>query len=323
MYPLLAVACVLRLLTLAGAHPHLLDSVNPIGVQPSSLSLNRQYLPAIPADPTAAYLAGQRAGIAAPNIPLLIKLHNGQAGSTQAAELQFGKGHHAGYGHHSQVPLAPAAASSITHPLYSQGLHLPAKVQARPNLASMPSNDGMPSVETVESVEITTKPPSVLSAIAEKHTLDLPQPASLAPVLPSHPTYAAPAPTMQVPEAASMQEVPTIVTEDPEPTSALVAADPEPQGSTSETEATASTSNETKVSSNSLPYGFFRSDPFLMYRLPSSGTAQGEGHFVIMVPHRAASFASGHGKQKGVTVYLAKDVRVLKPHHHRELGFAY
>lgn len=312
---------VLRLLTLAGGHPHLLDSINPIGVQTSALSLNQQYLPAIPADPTAAYLAGQRAGIAAPNIPLLIKLHNGQAGSTQAAELQFGKSHHTvGHGYRPQVPYAPT-----TSPFHTQGLHLLDKVQDGSNLHSQSSINEKSSTETVVPVEIITKPPSVLSAVAKKHTLVVPQSTSPAPVLPQRLPLAT---LVQAPEPANMQEELTKVTEDPAPINAHAALDSklhlsseEPAEITSGTETTNSASDETQVSSNTLPYALLRNDPFLMYRLPSAGAPQGESHFVIMVPHHSASLTSG--KQKGVTVYLAKDVRVLKPHHHRELGLGY
>ncbi|XP_045131166.1 uncharacterized protein LOC123516124 isoform X1 [Portunus trituberculatus] len=326
MDTLLGVVCVMSLLTLAGGHPHLLDSINPIRVQTSALSLDQRYLPAIPTNPTAAYLAGQRAGIAAPSIPLLIKLHNGQAGSTQAAELQFGKGHHtAGYGYQPQVTHAPTAS-----PFYTQGLHLPANVQAGSNLHSQPSIEEKYSMETVE---IATKPPSLLSAVAKKHTLVVPQPASPAPSLPHRVLSATPAPIAQAPKPTSMQEVLTKVTEDPAPISAPADVDSKLQepneilteviSGTDSSKATTSASGETKVSSNVLPYGFFRNDPFLMYRLPSAGAAQGEGHFVIMVPHHSASLATGQGKQNGVTVYLAKDVRVLKPQHHRELDLAY
>ncbi|XP_050727296.1 uncharacterized protein LOC127004056 [Eriocheir sinensis] len=283
---------------------------------PTSASHARRLPPNIPQDPTEAFYAGQRMAVAPSTLPLYIKLLNGQQGSKQAAELQFGNHHNANNGNYPISQPDPLLAD----PLNSQGQNtvgLTQTISASPALAS-------PAVDlgSGEPVAVVAPEPSLSSAPVTNPFVDESRPVLSTPPLFAAPeTAAAPAPLGGVPVAAHVSGV-------PQETSFAAGASEDPLVVASSIQkplaVTGNTlnSSEGKVQSGQANPGLFRHMP-VMYRLPSLGAGQQDGHYIIIMPdHKTKSIIPGSssGKVRDVTVYLATGVRALRPHQHDQLG---
>lgn len=259
---------------------------------------------------------------AAPStLPLYIKLLNGQQGSSQAAELQFGTDHNTGYGSYPAVQpnrFPPNPISSQGHSSQGQqALGLPQATPASPALASSAVGLGYAAPVDVVAQEPSLPSPSVTQPVLGESS----------PVLSNPPLSVAPetttilAPLAGVPAAPSVSEG----SQDANVVAETSAGPPVVAQSLKQTvAATANNLNfyEDEVLSGTLSPGLFRHLP-VMYQLPSFGARQGEGQYIIIMPeHRTKFITAGdsNGKVRDVKVYLATGVRLLRPHQHNELG---
>lgn len=231
--------------------------------------------------------------VAPSTLPLYIKLLNGQQGSKQAAELQFGNHHNANNGNY---PISQPD-SLLADPLNSQGQNtvgLTQTISASPTLASPAVDLGSGEPVAMLAPEANLPLDSVTNPAVDE--------SSPVPVISSPPLIAAPN------------------SGEPQETNPTAGAYEEPLAVTSNT----LNSSEGKVQSDLTYPGLFRHMP-VMYKLPSYGPGNQDGHYIIIMPdHKTKPVVpgSGSGIVRDVMVYLATGVRALKPHQHNHLGIS-
>lgn len=277
----------------------------------------------IPKDPTAAFYAGQRMATAPTTLPLYIKLLNGQQGSKQAAELQFGSNYNTGYGTYP----TPLSSPQLPGPDTNQGHQTLGVASHAPVPPALPS----PPITLDSPVPVpVVDPEPVLSSFTADSESSLPTSVSVSQVIEdSNPTLSTlplpvpsetqeiVAPFVATPVEAHLSEeseVATVVAEAPTGFSVAAPSLPEPVAENNHL------SSGGGLTFGTDSFGFLQNMP-IMYRLPSPGGTE-EGHFIIIMPqHKTKLSGSTSSKVRNVSVFLATGVRPLKQHLYNNLSY--